>query len=130
MTIQDAGTLTHANDYLSPNLSQWNRVGYASSADRLQRINELMDKETKEKGKLDFSLNDFKTFSQDTLHSPQNSLWRTAEQEDRERTVASFIVDLQSQSGSVQPYIYIKLAPLGGKITEVQGTFKELMEEF
>lgn len=125
MTRQSSGILTHANQYLNPDFSKFNTINYKSSSLRYNRINELLKqhiKEEKENNKINFSMDDFKEYSIDTTNGPQDSIWRTAKEKDHERTVATFIVELQNGKS---PIIYVKLAPSQGTVSEVQGKFTD-----
>lgn len=57
-----------------------------------------------------FSMNDFITLSEDQADGPDNSIWRIGSSPQKERTLATFIVQLPL-SGS--PLLYIKVANPG-----------------
>ena len=120
--MQDKGILAHTNHYLTPNLSAYNIKTYPSSHKRLDKMNNLL------KQKLDnYTFADFKNYSEDTSQGANDSILRTAPDEFKERTVATWIVTISNQG---KPnYVYIKLFGKNGNATVVEGSVRDLFAQ-
>ena len=101
----ESGVLTHTNHYLDEALTGLNAKVGSSSRRRLDRIGELVE------GRMaPLTFADFKAFSQDRHDGPVESLWRTGNRPNGERTLASWIVRLPKEA---PPEVFVRLANPG-----------------
>jgi len=101
----DNGFLCHTNHYIGERLLRANEKIGTSSLARLKRIRQLMTTHASP-----FTLDDFKTFSEDGHGGPDRSIWRTGSTPERERTLATWIVSIPRNDS---PTLYVKLANIG-----------------
>ncbi len=101
----DNGILFHTNHYTDEKLLRFNEKIDKSSQIRLNRIGELLKSHPSY-----FTIEDFIIFSEDRINGPNDSIWRTGDSHEKERTLASWIVWIP-KTGS--PEIYVKIANPG-----------------
>jgi len=102
---ESSGTLHHTNHYCAVEPKGLARQPSASSRQRYARIGELLNTAPRP-----FSIEEFIRFSEDRNAGPDNSIWRTGSDPDRQRTLAAWLVAIPA-SGS--PQLYLKTADPG-----------------
>ena len=83
--------LHHTNHYLSPEMSYLNIRYKESSHTRYGRMQELL-----ESTPAPFTLETFKSFSQDQHDGPDNSIWRVGSRRNISQSLGAFIADIRS----------------------------------
>jgi len=98
----DNGILYHTNHYTDETLLWANEKIGKSSQIRLNRIGQLLMSHP-----TSFTIEDFIIFSEDRNDGPNNSISRTGTAQDREMTLASWIIAIPKNS---DPELYLKIA--------------------
>lgn len=99
--VRTNGSIYHTNHYVQSGMEDYNELIGASSKQRYQRIGELFDQTPSP-----YTLETFLNFSSDQNDGPDNSVFRTGSDPQKERTVAVWAVSLPVNQS---PHLYIKL---------------------
>lgn len=99
--VEANGFLYHTNHYIYDEMLKYNIKIGSSSLTRLNRIQELIEKRSKP-----FSINDFISMSEDKKDGPDNSIYRDGSSENKNKTVAVWLVYLSKTN---EDKLYVKI---------------------